>query len=121
MHNASYIFACELFIKKNQIFLSDSCTFYNDGVETILIQHVFIGWDTVSIFWSSLNMHIYQTTSKRLGFNIINISLGQLPLYKGNETINVLILYTNISFSFFFFFGQKETFQDCWNYYLFIQ
>lgn len=39
-------------------------------------------------------MHIYQSTSLRIGFNVVNILLGELPLSKGNKVVNFIILYT---------------------------
>lgn len=39
-------------------------------------------------------MHIYQYTSIRIGFNVINILLGELPLSKDNKVVNFIILYT---------------------------
>jgi hypothetical protein len=39
-------------------------------------------------------MYIYHTTSKRIGFDVINILLGELPLSEGNKIINLLIIYT---------------------------
>jgi hypothetical protein len=39
-------------------------------------------------------MHIYHAISKRIGFKVVNILSGDLPLSKGNKIINLLILYT---------------------------
>ena len=39
-------------------------------------------------------MHIYQSTAKRIGFNVVNVLLGELPLSKDNRIVNFLILYT---------------------------
>lgn len=38
-------------------------------------------------------MHIYQYTSIRISFNVINTLLGELPLSKDNEVVNFIILY----------------------------
>ena len=50
--------------------------------------------EKVSCLWSSLSMHTYQSTAKRVGFNLVNVLLGELPLSKGNRIVNFLILYT---------------------------
>ena len=82
------------YLKKINLVSSDCCSFCNNEVETI--QHVFIGCEKVSNLCSSLSMHIYRTTSKRIGFNVVNILLGELPLSKNNRTVNFLILYTKL-------------------------
>lgn len=37
-------------------------------------------------------MHIYHATSLRLGFNVVNILFGELPMSKNNKVINLIIL-----------------------------
>ena len=86
------ILPVKYYLKKISVLPSDSCTFCDKEVETI--QHVFIGCENVSSIWSSLSMHIYNTTSQRIGFNVVNILLGELPSSKGNKIINLIILYT---------------------------
>jgi hypothetical protein len=40
-------------------------------------------------------MHIYhQSTAKRIGFNVVSVLLGEIPLPKGNRIVNFHILYT---------------------------
>ena len=86
------ILPVKYYLKKISVLPSDSCTFCDKEVETI--QHVFIGCENVSSIWSSLSMHIYNTTSQRICFNVDNILLGELPSSKGNKIINLIILYT---------------------------
>lgn len=38
-------------------------------------------------------MHNYQSTSPRIGFNVIKILLGEVPLSKDNKDVNFIILY----------------------------
>ncbi|XP_056019638.1 uncharacterized protein LOC125668194 [Ostrea edulis] len=101
------------YLKKINVVSFDCCTFCNDEVETI--QHVFIGCEKLSILWSNLSMHIYKTTSKRIGFNVLNILLGELPLLKGNRIVNFLILYTK-QYIFSCLKKKKTNCQDSWNY-----
>ena len=44
--------------------------------------------------WSELSLHIYATTSKRIGFNVRNVIFGELPFVRDNYVINFIILYT---------------------------
>lgn len=62
-----------------------------ENVETII--HVFISCDKVQTFWSDLSLHIYRKTTERVGFNVLNIILGELPLSNNNRVINFIILY----------------------------
>lgn len=41
-------------------------------------------------------MHIYQSTSIQIGFNVINILLGELSLSKDNKVVTFIILYTKL-------------------------
>ena len=74
------------YLKKINVVSSDCCTFCNDEVETI--QHVFMNCEKVSCLWSSLSMHTYQSTAKRVGFNLVNVLLGELLLSRGNRIVN---------------------------------
>lgn len=42
--------------------------------------------------WRDFSLHIYTTTSNRVGFNVINIILGDTPLNGNNKIINFIIL-----------------------------
>lgn len=80
------------YLKKINVVSSDCCSFCERDVETI--QHVFVSCEKISTIWSNLSMHTYQYTSIRIGFNVINILLGELPLSKDNKVVNFIILYT---------------------------
>jgi hypothetical protein len=56
------------YLKKINVVSYNCCTFCNNEVETI--QCVFINCKKVSCLWNSLSMHIYQSTAKRIGFNV---------------------------------------------------
>lgn len=77
--------------KKINVVSSDWCSFCERDVETI--QRVFVSCEKISTIWSNLSMHIYQYTSIRISFNVINILLGELPLSKDNKVVNFIILY----------------------------
>eukprot|EP00105_Crassostrea_gigas_P040116 XP_019924264.1 PREDICTED: uncharacterized protein LOC109619185 [Crassostrea gigas] len=78
------------YLKKIKVVSSDCCSFCKHEVETI--QHVFINCEKVSTIWSNLSLHIYHATSLRLGFNVVNILFGELPMSKNNKVINLIIL-----------------------------
>lgn len=48
--------------------------------------------DIIHTLWSELSLHIYRKTSKRIGFNVLNIIFGELPLTCHNKVINFIIL-----------------------------
>lgn len=79
------------YLKKINIKTSDCCGFCMENVETII--HVFIACDKVQTLWSDLSLHIYRKTSERVGFNVSNVILGDLPLSNNNRVINFIILY----------------------------
>ena len=54
---------------------------------------MFVNCTDVLSLWRNLSMHIYTTTSKRIGFNVKNILFGEVPLTKDNLIINFIILY----------------------------
>lgn len=80
------------YLKKIKIVDNDTCSFFNNEVETI--EHVFTSCSFVLDLWSSLSMHIYYAVSKRIGFNEYNILFGETPPSNSNLVINFLILYT---------------------------
>ena len=47
----------------------------------------------LEILWSELSLHIYRKTSERVGFNVSNIILGEIPLSIDNKAMNFIILY----------------------------
>jgi hypothetical protein len=79
------------YLKKIHIKTSDICSFCKEETETI--QHVFVNCNDVLNLWRNLSMHIYKTTSKRIGFNVKNILFGEVPTTKDNLVINFIILY----------------------------
>jgi hypothetical protein len=60
-------------------------------VETIL--HIFLQCDKVTPPWRELSFHIYRATTSIVGINASNIIFGELPLNRGNGTLNFIILY----------------------------
>ena len=80
------------YLKKAKLVDNDTCTFCKSEVETI--EHIFTSCPTVLAIWNSLSMHIYNTVSKRVGFNVINILFGEAPHSKSNLVFNFLILFT---------------------------
>jgi exonuclease III len=80
------------YLKKIHVKSTDICNLCKTETETL--QHIFVSCSEVLTLWSALSLHIYRTTSKRVGFNFRNIILGELPLSKDNRNINFIILYT---------------------------
>lgn len=77
---------------KLELIENETCTFCESECETIL--HVFFMCTKVLHIWNDLMiLHIYSTTSKRVGFNVKNIHFGETPLMNENLVINFLILY----------------------------
>lgn len=79
------------YLKKIQLIENETCTFCESECETIL--HVFFMCTKVLHIWNDLSLHIYSTTSKRVGFNVKNILFGETPLMNENLVINFIILY----------------------------
>lgn len=69
---------------------SDSFGFSMENIETLI--HVFISCNKIQTLWSDLRFHFYRKTSERVGFNVWNIILGELPLLNNNRVINFIIL-----------------------------
>ena len=42
--------------------------------------------------WRDFSLHIYRTNRERLGFNAVNIILGEMPLSQSNRVKNFIIL-----------------------------
>lgn len=78
------------YLKKINIKSLDSCGFCKKNVETIV--HVFFSCDIIHTLWSELSLHIYRKTSKRIGFNVLNIMFGEAPLTCHNKVIIFFIL-----------------------------
>ena len=55
-------------------------------------MHVFTSCDKTRILWNELSLHIYRKTSERVGFNVANIILGEIPLSIDNKAMNFIIL-----------------------------
>lgn len=49
--------------------------------------------DKLQTLWGDLSLHIYRETTQRVGFNVSNFILGDLPLSNNNRVINLIILY----------------------------
>lgn len=58
------------------------------------IPHVFIKCLEILSLWNKLSMHIYCKTTNRIGFNITNVIVGEIPLNQGNKVVNFIILYS---------------------------
>lgn len=80
------------YLKKIKIITNDCCTFCKEEIETI--QHVFFSCTNVLPLWNDLSMSIYRKTTKRVGFNVINILFGENSLSVDNKPVNFIILYT---------------------------
>lgn len=78
------------YLKKIKIKTDDCCRFCGNEIETIL--HMFVMCEKILPLWRNFSMHIYTTTSNRVGFNITNIILGETPLNVNNKVINFIIL-----------------------------
>lgn len=83
------ILATNSYLKKIKIRNCDLCTLCNSEPETII--HIFLQCSYVMPIWNSLSIHIFNTTSKRIGFNIENIIFGE-EFNKRNTVINFIIL-----------------------------
>ena len=92
------ILATNSYLKKIKIKNCDLCTLCNSEPETII--HIFLQCPHVMPIWTSLSLHIFNTTSKRIGFNIENIIFGE-EFNRRNIVVNFIILnakqyfYTN--------------------------
>ena len=85
------IFPVRYYLKKINVTTDDNCRFCTNNVESLL--HVFTSCDKTRILWSELSLHIYRKTSERVGFNVANIILGEIPLSVDNKAMNFIILY----------------------------
>lgn len=74
------------YLKEIKIKTDDCCRFCGTEIETINYTA------RVCYVWKSFSLHIYTTTSNRVGFNVINIILGDTPLNGNNKIINFIIL-----------------------------
>lgn len=45
-------------------------------------------------------MHFYCKTTYRIGFNITNVIVGEIPLNWGNKVVNFIIVYTKHNLEF---------------------
>ena len=77
-------------IKKIHIKTDDCCTFCKNESENIL--HVFFMCEKIMPLWRDFSLHIYRTTRERLGFNAVNIILGEMPLSQSNRVKKFIIL-----------------------------
>lgn len=75
------------FFKEN---LSSIPVWYNTDIK-VGMKTPFIKKNWYEI-WSNLSLHIYHATFLRLGFNVVNILLGELPMFKNNKVINLITL-----------------------------
>ena len=80
------------YLKKINVISDNLCSFCKGDVETI--QHMFLYCPNILTLWSDLSLHIFRNTTKRIGFNIINVILGEMPLSVHNKVVNFIILYT---------------------------
>lgn len=80
------------YFKKIKIITNDCCTFCKEEIETI--QHVFFSCTNVLPLWNNLSMSIYRKTTKRIGFNVINIVFGEKSISVDNKPVNFIMLYT---------------------------
>lgn len=56
--------------------------------------HVFMKCLEILPLWNKLSMHIYCKTTNRIGFNITDVIVGEIPLNWGDKVVNFIILYT---------------------------
>ena len=80
------------YLKKIKILDTDTCSLCHRDCETII--HMFFICEKVLHVWNDLSIRIYNTTSKRTGFNIRNVISGELPFVQDNYVVNFIILYT---------------------------
>jgi hypothetical protein len=66
--------------------------------------------DKTQILWSELSLHIYRKTSDRVGFNVSNIILGEIPMSIDNKAMNFVILYVK-QYNFICLMQKKEPFK----------
>lgn len=78
------------YLIKIKIKNDDCCRFCGNEIETIL--HMFVMCEKILPLYRNFSMHIYTTTSNRVGFNVTNIILGETPLNVNNKVINFIIL-----------------------------
>ena len=92
-------------MKKINVKTNDCCRFCTNNVETMI--HVFTSCVITRTLWNDLSLHIFLKTSERVGFNVSNIILGEIPLSINNKAINFIILYAK-QFIFICLMQSKE-------------
>lgn len=65
----------------------------------------FFSCDIIHTLWSELSLHIYRKTSKRIGFNVLNIMFGEAPLTCHNK---VIIFFYSIYETILIFLSDVE-------------
>lgn len=61
-----------------------------DFVETIV--HIFFPCDKICTLWDEFSLYINRKASEMIGFHVLNIIFGKLPLTCHNKVINLLFL-----------------------------
>lgn len=95
------------YLKKIKATDNDDCTFCGNSTETI--EHIIVICSNSLAMWNQFSIHIYNTTSERVGFNISNVILGNCPLLDTNMVVNFLILYGKL----FIFYCSKQNKLSC--------
>ena len=95
------------YLRKIKATDNDDCTFCGNSTETI--EHIFVSCSHSLAMWNQFSIHIYNTTSERVGFNISNVIFGNCPLLDTNMVVNFLILYGKL----FIFYCSKQNKLPC--------
>ena len=78
-------------LEKIKVTDNDSCTFCGNDTETI--EHIFATYTFTLALWNLFSIHIYNATSERFRFDVVNIIFRECPLQKANKVIIFLIVY----------------------------
>ena len=68
-----------------EIKVIDSCTFCGNDTKTI--EHIFATCTFTLALWIQFGIHIYNATSERFRFKVVNIIFGECPLQEANKLI----------------------------------